>query len=379
MSSYQDRWDHYLDSIGKIRGDKQQKDLLTKAVKTLRKHLGEDWPSEFGNANNELIWFLRMISSQTDNGFLIIWGDAMSAVEDANGFEGMLDKIRRPDRFRDSVAELEMASRLARNGCQIEFEPHVGSKKPDLLCQNGKSQFFLEVKTLSVAAETAKAQKTIYAILDACRPISPIGEIYKSLSGSHLNEVTGILRQRTGHAVSSQTAVEVDVKNVLKLYLVPNGLPNRIEMCKEWRHRQVEARVMPQGSYGLLGPSDNVRPEYRVKIRINQFVKERQIPPEETGVLVLAGDFFFRGAGDIERFVNSIVEEVYELGNIPAVVLVTRRMFVGETKIEGKGDFVLIRNLPYKGIEEYIIIVKNRFYKKEFDYKNLESMLRLRR
>ena len=81
-------------------------------------------------------------------------------------------------------------------------------------------------------------------------------------------------------------------------------------------------------------PSDNVRQEYRVRLRINGFAKERQIPPEETGVLVLAGDFFFGGANEIERFVDYIAEEVYELENIPVVVLVTRKMFVGvDTKI----------------------------------------------
>ena len=150
-------------------------------------------------------------------------------------------------------------------------------------------------------------------------------------------------------------------------------------MCKEWHRRQVGAGVMPQGTYGLSGPSDNVRQEYRVRLRINKFAKEHQIPLEETGVLVLAGDFYFGNAGDIEEFVDYIAEEVYELNNIPAVVLVTRRMFVGvEAKIAEKDDFVLIRNQPYKNIEEYIVIVKNRFCKKAFDYENLESILRLK-
>ena len=379
MSNYQDRWDHYLNSIEQIRGDKKQKDLLTKAVQTLRKHLGEDWPSESSNANNGLIWFLRTISTQMGNGFLVIWGDAVSAVEDANSFDDMLDKIRRPNLFRASIAELEMAGRLARNGCRIEFEPCVGSKKPDMLCHNEKSRFFLEVKTLAAATETAKADKTMDAIRNACRPIFPIGEIYKPLSEPHLNEVMDILEQKARHAVSRKIAVEVDLENILKIYLVPDKLSDHIEMCKKWHSKQVDEGVMPQGSYGLSGPSDNVRQEYRVRLRINRFAKERQIPPEETGVLVLAGDFFFGGTNEIERFVDYIAEEVYELKNIPAVVLVTRRMFVGvDTKIAEKDNFVLIRNLPYKNIEEYIVIVKNRFCKKEFDYKNLESMLRLK-
>lgn len=358
---------------------RQKTKRLTNAVQTLRKHLGEDWPAKSSGSNDGLIWFLRMIRIQMNNGFLVIWGDAVSAVEGADGFDVMLDKIRNPKRFRASIAELEMAGRLARNGCRIEFEPCVGSKKPDMLCHNEKSRFFLEVKTLDVAPETEKADKTMDVIMDACRPIFPIGEIYKPLSGPHLNEVAGILKQKARHAVSSKNAVEVDLENTLKVCLVPDELPDRVEMCRKWHSRQVDEGVMPQGSYGLTGPSDNVKPEYRVRLRISRFARERQIPPEETGVLVLAGNFFFRGAKDIERFVDHIAEGVYELENIPAVVLVTRRMFVGaDAKIAEKDDFVFIRNLPYKNIEEYIVIVKNRFCKKEFDYKNLESMLRLR-
>ena len=234
-------------------------------------------------------------------------------------------------------------------------------------------------ETNYIADETTKAENTMDAVRDACRPIFPIGEVYKPLSGPHLSEVTGILEQRARHAVSSKTAVEVDMENVLKVYLVPDELPDSTEMRKKWHHRQVETGVMPRGSYGFSGPSDNVRQEYRVKAKINTFAKRRQIPPGETGVLALAGNFFFGGAGDIERFVDYIAEEVYELENIPAVVLVSRRIFVGvEAKITEKDDFVVIRNLPYKDIEEYIVIVKNRFYKKEFDYKNLESLLRLK-
>ena len=379
MSDCQDQWDHYLDSIGQVRCGQKQKDLLTKAVQTLRKHLGEGWPAESSHSNDGLIWFLRMIRIHARDGLLVIWGDAMSAVAGADGFDGMLAKIRNPKHFRASIAELEMAGRLARNGCRIEFEPRVGSKKPDMLCHNEKSRFFLEVKTLDVAPETENVDKTMDAIRDACRPIFPIGEIYKTLSGPHLNEVVGILGQKARHAVSSKKAVEVDLENTLKVYLVPDELPDHVEMCRKWHGRQAGGGAMPRDSFVLTGPSDDVKPEHRVKIRIDRFAKKRQIPPEETGVLVIAGDFFFGGANDIEKFVDHIAEQVYELENIPAVVLVTRKRYVGEdAKIAKKDGFVFIRNRPHKNIEEYIVIVKNRFCKKEFDYNNLESMLRFK-
>ena len=166
------------------------------------------------------------------------------------------------------------------------------------------------------------------------------------------------------------------MKNVLKVYLVPDGLPNRVKMCKEWHRRQVEAGVMLQGSYGLSGPSDNVRQEHRVRIRINTFAREHQIPPEEAGVLVLAGQFLFWDVDNVEGFVDYIIEQVYELKNIPAVVLVSGKTFGdAEIKTVEKDDFIFIRNRLWEGIVEDIVIVKNRFCELEFDYKNLESLL----
>ena len=169
MSYYSDGWDHYLSGIEAIKGYKKQKDLLTKAVQTLQEHIGDDRPSKSSETNHGLLWELRIISGATSDGFLVIWGDAISAVEEANGFKSMLNKIRRHDLFYSSIAELEIAGRLARNGCRIELEPEVGSKRPDMLCQNEKSRFYLEVKTLATASETAKAMKTTTGILNACR------------------------------------------------------------------------------------------------------------------------------------------------------------------------------------------------------------------
>ena len=102
---------------------------------------------------------------------------------------------------------------------------------------------------------------------------------------------------------------------------------------------------MPSGSGGLCGPSDNVRQEYRTRIRISKFAKEHQIPPEATGVLILAGQFLFHDADNIERFVDSIIEEVYELKNIPAVVLISSKTFgdVDAWVVEREG-FISIRN-----------------------------------
>ena len=374
---YTDSWNHYLNSIyTNNRIEKKQKRRLLQSVQTLRKNLGEDWPATSKDSNHEILWLLRTISGAVSDSLLIIWGDFMSAVEDVKGFEDVMDRIKNPNSFASSIAEMEMAGRLAKPGRCIEFEASAGEKKPDILYQDEKSRFFVEVKTLGTAVKTAKATNTATGILAACRPIFPTGMIFKSLSKPHLDEIAGILSQKVKHAISHRIGVEVDIKDVLKIYLVPDKLPKRVKMYKEWLDMQENAGVMPKGGGGLHGPPDNARQEHRVKTRINKVAREHQIPSEYTGVLVITGHFLFWDVSDVEKFVDSIIEDVYEQDNIAAVVLVSSKIF-GEVDIQTveRRDFVFIRNQLYEWVGEDTVIVKNRFFKSEFDYENLKSLL----
>ena len=378
MSWYTDGWDHYLNRIKETAADPETRDRLTGAVRTLRRNLGEDWPLESKDIGHPILWELRMISGAVADGFLVLWGDSMSAVEEAKGFDGMLAKLRRRKGLESAIAEMETAGRLASRGCRVEFEPEVGRKKrPDLRCRCGKSEFLIEVKTLGMAPETSRATQTGVDIVAACRPIYPVGAIFKTLSKPHMEEVAGILARGAGRAATGNIPVEVILDKVLKLYLVPDGLPGCRMVREEWRRRQERAGALPRSSGLLSGPPHGVREEHRVRRRIGQFAGESQIPPEETGILFLTGPFLFQGADDVERFVDCMIEEVYKMGNIPAVVLVSSKILGGdeESTITETQDFTLIRNQVYDMIHEDIVIVKNRFCESRFDHENLKHLL----
>ena len=373
---YSDSWDHYLRRVTASKMDESQKEHLTKAVHTLRRNLGEDWPAESKDTTHSLLWSLRVISGSLNDGRLVIWGDCMASVENVKGFEGILAKIRRYDCFNSSIAELEMAGRLVKKGCNVEFEPKVGCKKPDLLCLSGDSKFLIEVKTLATADETFKARRTSAGVMDACRPVFPYGHIFKPLSEPHLKEIVTILTRESNRATSNMIDVKVKIDKVLNVYLVPNGLPGRIEMYNEWQSNQEKMGLIPRGISGLSGPSDNVRQEHRARIRIRQIARERQIPPAETGVIVITGPFRFWGIADVERFVDYMIEEVYALKNIPAVVLVSEKTFGDvEAQMIEREDFTFITNQVYEDIWEYVVIVKNRFCKLAFDHEKLKSIM----
>ena len=78
----------------------------------------------------------------------------------------------------------------------------------------------------------------------------------------------------------------------------------------------------------------------------------------------------------MERFVDYMIEEVYALKNIPAVVLVSEKTFGDvETQMIEREDFTFITNQVYEDIWEYVVIVKNRFCKLAFDHEKLKSIM----
>ena len=371
-----DSWDYYLDSIKANRMmDADLKGNLLKSIPILRKNLGEGWPSESKDPTHKIRWLLRNAGFKMDVGLLVFWGHCMSVVEESKGFEGILDKIRHSGNFGSPIAELEMAGRLAWNGCHIEFEPNVGGKKPDLFCQYGKTELFFEVKTLITSIKTENANQTELGIHNACNSVHCVGRICKTMSAQRLKKVTDELSKSAEDAISGKKGVAVCNKYV-KMYLVPRELPEWIEMCRDWLREKADNGEIPPNSRGLSGPPDSTQPEGRIKARINQIVKERQIPPDKNGVLAITEQSGLENINSVERIVDMIVERVNRLENIPAVVLISPKLFGEvETGVVKKENFVLIMNHLYDEIQENVVIVKNDFFKPEFDYGVLKSML----
>ena len=93
-------------------------------------------------------------------------------------------------------------------------------------------------------------------------------------------------------------------------------------------------------------------------------------------MLVITGHFRFGDADRAGRFVDQTIESVYEMGNIPAVVLVAGDIIGDdeEITITDRQDFVFIRNKIYDCIQE-VVLIKNRFCGFRLDYGRLASLL----
>ena len=370
-------WEHYLNDIDTAVADPEMRERLKEAVQTMRRHLGEDWLS-ITKDDNILRWFLGNVSGAVSDYLLVIWGDAIAATEGSVGFERMMDKLRNPGRLESPLAELETAGRLAGRGCYIEFEPEAGFKRPDLLCQYGGSEFLVEVKMLETAPQIQESIKTTVTISAACSPMFPAGRIFRILSGRDLEKAAGALRQAADRTISNNVPQEVYIPKDLKVYLVPDGLPDRVRVVNEWRDEQKRAGVMPRGwSGGMYGPPYHTRVERRVRDRINKMARERQIPPDRTGVLAIKGSFLFADADAAERPVGHIAEALPRIPNVPAVVLISDNTLGGseESTITDRPGFTFIRNRLHEMIHDDIIIIRNRFCEGDFDHEGLKYLL----
>ena len=369
-------WESHLNRIRVNVTDPEMRERLTGTVRIMMRHLGEDWPSK-PKDDNLLRWFLGNVSGAVSDYLLVIWGDAISAVEGAAGFERMVAKLRYPGRLESPISELEMAGRLAGRGCHIEFEPEVDDKRPDLLCRSGGSEFFVEVKTLGTARRAAQATQTLVDVLAACRPISPAGRIFRILAGRDLEKTADVLKRKAYRAVSGNAPVEVYLPKVLKVYLVPDGLPNRARMIDEWLREQERTRMVSRGGGWMYGPPYHTSPERRVRDRINKLARERQIPPDKIGILAVKGSFLFADANAAKRPVGYIAEALRRTRNVPAVVLVSDKIFGGseESTITDRRGFTFIRNSLHEMISEDVVIIKNPFCESEFYYQSLKRLL----
>ena len=94
------------------------------------------------------------------------------------------------------------------------------------------------------------------------------------------------------------------------------------------------------------------------------------------GILFIFGSFIVRDM-DVERFVDGIIEEVYELNNIPAVVLIGAKITTlsqDTPRVVEKEDYIDIDCYLAPHLKEKVLIVKNRFCRFPFDYDILTNM-----
>lgn len=151
-------WDYPMEQIGTRswidEGDRRR---VIESIAVLRRELGEDWSPE---ASHPLLWRIHTICGNPFDRIVSMLADDITALKAVADIRGIVSRIKRADQYDGTAAELEVGGMLARSGCRLTAEPERGKKKPDFFCKKKGFRFLAEVKTLRMAEETKKADRT---------------------------------------------------------------------------------------------------------------------------------------------------------------------------------------------------------------------------
>ncbi len=369
-------WKNYQNQIMSLNDISEEKKMnIINSMKVLENTLGDNWLKYAVKTNHPMIGELGGTYLSPNESILPHLADSLQKLKNVKGFDELLERIRSANEYEATTTELEFANKMLEKCTSLILSPDINGKKPDIFCKYKNNELFFEIKTLLTAEQTKKANRTSREIISATHGIFPCGKIFKVLSDPHSEEIKIIIEDKSKEARATKTPKEVYIENVLKILLVPDGIVDRVKIIQSWCNDQDFFNHIPIGQKGgLIGPDDEVKPESRIKLRLENIRKRPQIPDEKLGAIVLSSkDFYIYDEQHASRIVNSIIESVYDLRTIPAVVLYENGILFGdlEKKTRHFEDFIYVQNPSVTPLDEFIVIIKNRFCKVDFNYEIL--------
>ena len=364
-------WDDVVDLIQTSDIDEQRRNRFIKSITVLKKELGSDW---LNDKNHPLVWRLQNMAGSPSGWLIPALTDNIVTLKAIPDIQTTIHRIKNAKECEGALAEIAVGSMLARNGYTIATNIKCGNKNPDFHCKKLDVAFLVEIKTLKMSRMLQRADRTLIRILRACLPASPTGIMFKPLSEPHLEATEQKLQNVVEH-LTIESPQEVHIERVLKFYLVHPDDSDRIKKQETWHREQVKLGILPSDSQ-LLGPYKGTSNVSRVRTKIIQAQREKQIPTNEMGVLFILGIFEIHNK-NVESFVDEIIEEVYELINIPAIVLTTARITILSqevTSISETENYININYCPASYAREQVLIIKNKFCRFSFDYRILVNL-----
>jgi len=376
-----DNWHYFLNQIPQAEQiHKNRKQEIDRIVFKFEEIFGPGWWQYAAENQHPIFWSLNTFLWNPEDCALDELISSITKLKQIKGFDDVLARAKKANDYDSVETEIKLGSRLVAKCSHLAFNEPIGDKKPDISCIFEGQKLLIEVKTLLTAEETKKARKTQQEILQSCHGIFPYGKIFKVLSEQHLKDVKKEIEMIAREAINQNSPKVVSIPNVVKLLLIPNSVTDRLPIIQKYKNDPTFYNESMFGQLsGLVGPDGGTRPEFRVKIRLDRIKKEKQIPENNIGIVILASnDFMFLDEEYVYPFINSVIESVYELENITAVIFYNNNVTIGNDTIPKKienDEFIFLEKTLKDHSQEYIIIIKNKYCKFNFDYNILVKLL----
>lgn len=281
---------------------------------------------------------------------------ALTNLQDASGFDGVLQRFRNPKQFGEAMSLFRTAASLQSAGFNIEFEPRIPGfvKVPDLALvhQRTGERLYVEITALQASDIVKAADRTAFSIVSQVLFAAPflnfVGRIHRSLSERHLADVVEQVRATV--ARGKTTFQELVIPNVVEMALAPDS--DR-ELLDAWANEH----GLEIGTFS--GPPFGVDEVQRVRSRIKG--EQKQLPADVANIVVIEGFNAMFDGRPIEYIVSDIAETLYDAGHVFAAVISGGYMGDGVSGATMYGQHCHVRRRRFDVlIEEHLVLI-NRF------------------
>lgn len=332
-----------------------EREKARRAFHTLGNLLGADFLELAIRERHPILHSLVNIAPWTRRHFSWL-ADALTNLQDAAGFEGMIKRFRSPTQFGEAMSLIRTATSLQSAGFNIEFEPRIPgfAKVPDLALvhQRTGERMYVEITVLQSSDIAKAAERTSFGVMSQVLFAAPhlnfAGRIYRSLSERHLADVVEQVRATV--ARGKTTFQELVIPSVVEIALAPDS--DR-ELLDAW----AAEHGLEIGSFS--GPPIGVDEVQRVRSRIKG--EQKQLPADVANIVVVEGFNAFVDGRPIEYIVSEIAETLYDAGHVSAAVISGGYMGAGVAEAMMYGQHCHVRRRRFDVlIEEHLVLV-NRF------------------
>ncbi len=352
-------WDklaEHCDSIEGLSG--LEKERAKRAFKFLKEALGENLLKE-SRPRHPLIPHILNLAPWSRK--WISWlAEALEELQERNGYQSLLERLRRTDGFSEGLSVLEVADKLSKSGFEVVFDPVVDvsgqTKRPDLrlLDRETGETVYVEVSVLEESRVARDASRTMTKIFDPLWRVVPFlnysGVIHKSLSERHLEEVAQKVVATVEKVRKTGAFQYLAIEDVLELGIAPD---NDKDLLEKW----ATERGLHIGE--LSGPRFDVDEVLRTRRKIER--EQDQLPKEHPNLLVIKSTNLFLMVRDRRRAIAELEESVYEFPHLLAAIVSGDHLGKAETDIMMKGQHVVITKPRLDLLVEYHMILLNKF------------------
>ena len=357
VSKQQDKWGDLNYHILRVKDadelTSKQKEKVIDGFNKIIKIFGENWFREAAVANHPLIWYFRNLAPWT-RFWLLDFGKKLDELKSLPNFEKLKNKLKTPQLFDASLAELEVAAKLKRASINVELYPKIDSGESDFKAVTDDTEIYIEVTTVGSSEEEMEAEKTYHELV--AEPlvfnfnVESACKVHKILRQPQVRAAyRRKIKQVIGRVKNEQRCAEIS-EPVIDCIVCPKGKLNEV---KQWmKEKGLTA------TYG--GPPYHDDELKRIRGKIQKKVK--QLPKDKPGVIVVFGNHlgWARGEEDYIQIANELEEPVYKHSRLTLGVVTTTNHLGSEESFIEKGNRVIVQKASYGILQENTIIIKNR-------------------